>query len=70
MTSSARYETLDLAKVRTVDPEAVYATPYAMFVPATIMAATKYGITIGTNLSAANRAQRFYGTEVVEHGQR
>ena len=61
-------ETLDLAKVRTVDPSAVDATPYAMFVPATIMAATKYGISIGTNLSAANRAQRFYGTEVVEHG--
>jgi hypothetical protein len=57
---AALNETLDLAKIRTVDPTAVDATPYAMLVPATIVAATMYGISISTSLDAANGAQRFF----------
>jgi len=49
-------ETLDLAKVRAVEPAHVDGTAYARFLPATVMASTAYGISIATNLAAANEA--------------
>jgi hypothetical protein len=51
-------ETLDLAKKRAVEPVFVDNTPYAQLLPATIMAATLYGISITTSLSVANGALR------------
>ena len=47
-------ETLDLAKKRAVEPTQIDSTPYAPLVPATAMAVTLYGISIGTSLSVAN----------------
>jgi hypothetical protein len=47
-------ETLDLAKKRAVEPVQVDATAYSQFLPATVMAATLYGISISTSLAAAN----------------
>jgi hypothetical protein len=47
-------ETLDLARVRAVEPAEVDPTPYSMLIPATITAASLYGISIVTSLSAAN----------------
>jgi hypothetical protein len=47
-------ETLDLAKKRAVEPVHVDDTPYSRFLPATVMAATTYGITISTALAAAS----------------
>ena len=47
-------ETLDLAKVRAVEPADVDQTPYSTLVPATITAATLYGISIVTSLAVAN----------------
>ena len=49
-------ETLDLARNRAVEPVHVDATPYTRFLPATIMAATLYNISIATTLAAANGA--------------
>ena len=47
-------ETLDLAKTRAVEPVHIDDTAYARFLPATIMAATLYGISITTTLAASN----------------
>lgn len=47
-------ETLDLAKTRAVEPVHVDQTGYSRFLPATITAATLYGISITTVLAAAN----------------
>jgi hypothetical protein len=47
-------ETLDLAKKRAVEPVFIDNTVYSRFLPATVMAATYYGISISTSLSAAN----------------
>jgi hypothetical protein len=47
-------ETLDLAKARAVEPAHLAATAYPRFLPATVMAATLYGISITTALAAAN----------------
>ena len=47
-------ETLDLAKLRAVEPADVDQTPYSTLVPATITAATLYGISIVTSLAVAN----------------
>jgi hypothetical protein len=47
-------ETLDLAKKRAVEPVQLDNTAYSRFLPATIMAATLYGISITTSLAAAN----------------
>ena len=49
-------ETLDLAKKRAVEPSALDSTVYARFLPATVMSATTYAITISTILTAANGA--------------
>jgi hypothetical protein len=50
----ALHETLDLAKKRAVEPVHVDGTAYSRFLPATIMAATLYGISITTTLAVAN----------------
>jgi hypothetical protein len=55
-------ETLDLAKVRAVEPADIDQTPYSMLVPATITAVTLYGISIVTSLSAANGVMRQLGS--------
>jgi hypothetical protein len=47
-------ETLDLAKKRALEPAHIDPEPYACFLPATVMAATMYGISITTSLAAAN----------------
>ncbi|HEY3726033.1 MAG TPA: hypothetical protein VGL51_02590 [Solirubrobacteraceae bacterium] len=47
-------ETLDLAKKRAVEPVQVDQTGYTRFLPATVTAATLYGISITTALAAAN----------------
>jgi hypothetical protein len=52
-------ETLDLAKKRAVEPVHVDATAYSQFLPATVMAATLYGISISTSLAAANGVFRY-----------
>jgi hypothetical protein len=55
-------ETLDLAKVRAVEPADIDQTPYSMLVPATITASTLYGISIVTSLAAVNGAIRQFGS--------
>jgi hypothetical protein len=52
-------ETLDLAKVRAVEPAQIDATAYATFLPATIMATTHSGLTISANLALNNNVQTF-----------
>jgi hypothetical protein len=47
-------ETLDLAKLRAVEPADTDPTPYARLLPATVMAVTVHGISITTALAAAN----------------
>ncbi len=47
-------ETLDLAKVRAVEPTHVDSTPYAHFLPATVMAMTVRQLTISANLAMNN----------------
>jgi hypothetical protein len=54
-------ETLDLAKSRAVEPVHIDGTVYARFLPATIMAATMYGISITTALAATNGLYRSPG---------
>ncbi len=46
-------ETLDLAKLRAVEPAEVDQTAYSALVPATITAATLYAISIATSLIVA-----------------
>jgi hypothetical protein len=48
-------ETLDMAKKRAVEPSQVDDTPYARFLPSTIMAVTLYQISIAANLSINNK---------------
>ncbi|MEO8827575.1 hypothetical protein [Lapillicoccus sp.] len=47
-------ETLDLAKKRALEPSQIDATPYASFLPATIMAVTLHGISITTAMAVAS----------------
>ncbi|MDQ6701403.1 MAG: hypothetical protein M3Z36_14585 [Acidobacteriota bacterium] len=54
-------ETLDLAKSRAVEPVHIDWTGYSPFLPATIMAATLYGISITTTLAATNGVYRSFG---------
>ena len=51
---AAVYETLDLAKIRAVEPEHLDDTAYAQLLPATVMSATRQPITISTDLAVAN----------------
>jgi hypothetical protein len=52
-------ETLDLAKRRAVEPAHVDATPYAWFLPATVMAVTVNQLSISANLALNNNVQAF-----------
>ena len=47
-------ETLDLAKLRAIEPAHIDATPYAPFLPATVMAAQARQLTIAANLVLNN----------------
>ncbi|MET7718557.1 hypothetical protein [Streptomyces sp. NPDC005407] len=47
-------ETLDLAKIRAVEPEHLDDTAYAQLLPATVMSATRQPITISTDLAISN----------------
>jgi hypothetical protein len=49
-------ETLELAKKRAVEPAQVDETAYSRFLPATVLAATLYGISIATPLAVNNGA--------------
>ena len=51
---AALNDTLDLAKKRALEPVHLEQKAYASFLPATVMAATLYGISITTSLAAAN----------------
>lgn len=48
------HETLDLARMRAVEPDQVADTRYAAFVPATVMGATLRGLSIALNLAVNN----------------
>jgi hypothetical protein len=52
-------ETLDRAKRRAVEPAHIDATPYARFLPMTVMAATLYQVSIMTNLARNNDLYAF-----------
>jgi hypothetical protein len=52
-------DTLALARKRAVEPEDVDGTPYARYLPATVMATTLRGISIGLSLAVNNRVSRF-----------
>jgi hypothetical protein len=54
-------ETLDLAKTRAVEPVHLAGGAYARFLPATVMAATLYGISITSTLAASNGLYRAIG---------
>jgi hypothetical protein len=47
-------ETLDLARVRAVEPGQLDGTPYAQLLPATVLSAAARAITIGTDLALNN----------------
>ena len=51
-------ETLELARLRAVEPAHVDTTPYARFLPATTSAVTLHGISIAANLAAVNNVLR------------
>lgn len=51
----ALHETLDFAKRRAVEPSIIDRTPYAPFLPATIMAAQVSQLTISANLALNNK---------------
>lgn len=50
----AMNETLAMAKKRAVEPAQIEGTSYAQFLPSTMMAVTRYAITVATNLSINN----------------
>jgi hypothetical protein len=52
-------ETLDLAKTRAVEPAHIDATAYARFLPATVMATTRSGVTISADLAVNNNLNAF-----------
>jgi hypothetical protein len=53
------HDTLDLARLRAVEPDQVAATPYGGFLPATVMSATLRGISISANLALNNNVLNF-----------
>ena len=55
-------ETLDAARSRGVEPSQIDASPYAQFLPATLMAVTLYQINIATNLAINNRIYEKIGS--------
>jgi hypothetical protein len=62
--TTALNETLDLAKLRAIEPAHIDPTPYSRLLPATVMAVTTHGISISTSLAAANGVLR--SAEVME----
>lgn len=54
-------ETLEMARKRAVEPSHVDATSYARFLPATVMAATLYQISISANLALNNKVYESIG---------
>ena len=59
---AALNETLDLAKLRAVEPAQLDSTAYAQLLPATVMAATPRPITICTDLAHQQPAERPWWT--------
>jgi hypothetical protein len=57
----ALHETLDLAKMRAVEPSQLDAMPFASFLPATVMAATVQGTSISANLALNNGVLKALG---------
>jgi hypothetical protein len=53
------HDTLDLARLRGVEPDQVAATPYGGFLPATVMSATVRGVSISANLALNNNVLAF-----------
>jgi hypothetical protein len=49
--TAALVETMTLARQRAVEPEQIDDSAYARFLPATVMAATRYGLSIATVLA-------------------
>jgi hypothetical protein len=47
-------ETLDLTRIRTVEPGLIDGTPYAQLLPATVLSAAAQAITVTTDLSLNN----------------
>jgi hypothetical protein len=54
----ALHDTLDLARLRAIEPEAIAATAYAAFVPATVSEATVRGFGISANHAVNNDLYR------------
>jgi hypothetical protein len=52
-------ESLELAKLRAVEPTQVDSTPYARFLPATASAVTLHGLSIAANYSRVNDVNAF-----------
>ena len=52
-------ETLELAKLRAVEPTQVDSTAYARFLPATISAVTLHGLSIAANFARVNDVNAF-----------
>ena len=48
------HDTLELARLRAVEPDQVATTPYGGFLPATVMSATVRGVSISANLALNN----------------
>ena len=51
-------ETLDLAKLRAIEPSSIDRTAYAPFLPATIMASQVAQLTIAANLALNNKVEQ------------
>jgi hypothetical protein len=50
-------ETFDMARKRAVEPAQLDSSPYAQFLPATLMAVTLHQVTLATNLAVNNKIQ-------------
>ncbi len=58
------HETLDLAKLRAIEPDQVNKTTYAQFLPATVAAVTTYPVTMALNYAVqANQNFNFSGDD-------
>ncbi|MDX6580047.1 MAG: hypothetical protein QOJ47_1596, partial [Gaiellales bacterium] len=56
-------ETLDLARIRAVEPDQIDALPWARFLPAVVTAATLHPITISLDLGRANGSLQQRGSD-------
>ena len=57
-------ETLDAAKRRAVEPEHINATPYALFVPATLASTMHHPLSIALNYAVVNSYARVLAEEI------